>query len=125
MLPVVDEAYLQGKGYSHVVSIEAVMICVVVHDYPLPAGLDRASADLLVRLPGSWPDGTPDMFWLDPAVRRLSDGNYPVAAEIFETHAGRTWQRFSRHVQSGAWRPSDELAAWMSVIANELAKAGQ
>jgi hypothetical protein len=122
MLPEADEAYLRGKGWSFEVSVEAGMLCVVIQDYVLPLGFDRASTDLLVRLPGSWPDGTPDMFWVDPEIRRKADGAYPEAAASFETYLGRKWQRFSRHVQSGAWRPSDGLGVWMAVIAEELAK---
>jgi hypothetical protein len=125
MLPPADEAYLESKGHSHEVVVDDGMVCVVVKDFPLPAGLSAACADLLVRLPGTWPDGQPDMFWVDPAVRRTSDGCEPPQAESREQHLGRTWQRFSRHLAPGAWRPSDNLETWMTVVRHELKKAAE
>ena len=47
MLPEADEAYLRSKGWSFEASVEAGMLCVVIHDYTLPVGFDRASTDLL------------------------------------------------------------------------------
>lgn len=125
MLPPADEQYLEVKGYDHEVNLEGGMVCVVVKDYPLPSGLSAQTADLLIRLPGSWPDGSPDMFWIEPAVRRTSDGCEPPQASSREPYLGRTWQRFSRHLGPGAWRPSDNLGTWMTVIRRELEKAAE
>ena len=124
-LPIADKSYLASKGHEHEVAFDGGMVCVVVKNYPLPAGLSADRADLLVRLPSSWPDGQPDMFWIDPAVRRTSDGLEPPAAASRESYLGRTWQRFSRHLGPGAWRPSDNLETWLTVVRQELTKAAE
>jgi hypothetical protein len=38
-----------------------------------------------------------------------------------ETYLGRTWQRFSRHLEAGAWRAgTDSLKSFLSLIISEL-----
>lgn len=76
---------------------------LIVHGYPLPSGLTPAVADLLVKLPPAFPDAAPDMFWLSPHIRTPA-GGVPQGTSI-ETLLGAPWQRFSWHLNPGAWRP--------------------
>jgi hypothetical protein len=120
MLPPHDIAHLEGLDLEYDVKLEAGVICVVLNAYPVPAGFNRGTADLLIRLPGSWPDGQPDMFWVAPEL--TVDGKLPAATGHFETHLGRKWQRWSRHLHGG-WQAGDDLATWLRIVARELSKA--
>jgi Prokaryotic E2 family E len=119
-LPPADEQLLRLLGYPYEVTLEGGMICLVIRGYELPAGLEPSSVDLLVRLPASWPDGQPDMFWIDPGAKVA--GRYPPATEHFQPFLDRNWQRWSRHLTNG-WHPGDDLSTWLRVIRHELVKA--
>jgi hypothetical protein len=59
-----------------------------------------------------------DMFYVDPPLRLRSTSAYPAAADAFETHADRKWQRFSRHF---AWKAGvDDIRTMLGIIAAEL-----
>ena len=124
-LPQSELEFLDHRGLSYVVSEEASMTCVVLPAFPLPPGLNHAAADLLVRLSIGFPDVPPDMWWLSPAVHRL-DGRPIPATEHVETHVGRSWQRWSRHLNAGQWRSgTDGLENYIAMIRRELEKCAQ
>ena len=102
------------------------MTCVVLTEFVLLAGFDRAHSDLLIRLSPGYPDIPPDMWWFDPPVRR-ADGQGIPATEAFEQYLGRTWQRWSRHFAPGQWRSGvDGLRGFIALIRKELQRsAGQ
>ena len=78
---------------------------------------------LLLRLPPGFPDATPDMFWVDPPLHTKEGATIP-GTESIEQHAGRSWQRWSRHIQ-GQWRPGiDNLATYMFYVRRCLREAG-
>lgn len=121
MLRPADEATLNDLGLPNRVSVEAGFTCVEVLDYPVGTGLSPARATLLLRLPPGFPDATPDMFWLDPPV--TSNGAIIPGTEVREAHLGRSWQRWSRHIQ-GQWRPGvDNLATYLAYIRRCLDQA--
>ena len=121
MLVSSDDEYLRKKGLNFDVGVDQGLICVVIQDYSLPAGYDRVSTDLLLRLPAGFPDAQPDMFWCDPPIRVAATGEYPQAADLMESYLGRTWQRFSRHLAGGVWRPGvDNLGSYLALISSEL-----
>ena len=121
-LPDSDAGYLTDRGLPHQVTVEGKMICLVFPAWPLPPGYDRASADLLVRLPAGYPDVPPDMWWFDPAIR-LADGRTAQATEATERHLGRTWQRWSRHFPPGQWKSGvDSLQSFLALIRRELTR---
>lgn len=98
------------------------MICVTIPQYRLPDGYAPACVDLLLRLPPGFPDVPPDMFWTDPVVT-YNDGHPPLATELRESYLGRSWQRFSRHLEPAAWRPGqDSLQSYITLIHNDLAR---
>jgi hypothetical protein len=72
-------------------------------DYPLNDGYEPAAATLLVKLPPTFPDAAPDMFWLFPAVKTAA-GAAPQGTSALAM-LGQEWQQFSWHLQPGAWIP--------------------
>lgn len=123
MLPPVDTEFLQERAPDHTVVSDAGMTCVVIPDFPLPPGYDRSSSDLLLRLAAGYPDVRPDMWWFHPPVRRTDGATIP-ATESHETHLGRVWQRWSRHLQDGQWRSGiDSLRSYIALVQKELRAA--
>ena len=99
------------------------MTCVVVPKWPLPHGLDHAEADLLVRLSPGYPDVPPDMWWFSPAVH-LANGGLLPATDVVETYLGRTWQRWSRHFNSGQWQSGvDGLESFLALVRQDLRRS--
>jgi hypothetical protein len=120
VLPDRDVAHLVDKRLNYDLIEDGGMLCVLLPDYPLPEGYEPRATTLLLRLPPGYPDAAPDMYWCDPPVRLAAGGVLP-AADSFESYLGRSWQRFSRHLQSGAWRAgSDGLASYLSLIRADM-----
>jgi hypothetical protein len=121
-LPEADTTYLADRKLPHSIALEGGMTCIVFPQWRLPAGYDRTSADLLLRLPPGYPDVPPDMWWFDPVVR-LSNGQVIQAADAMELHLGRTWQRWSRHFANGQWKSGvDCLESYVALIQRELSR---
>lgn len=124
MLLAEDAAYLAAKHLEFETLEEAGHVCVVIREVRLPPGFDHETTDILIRLPAGYPDAAPDMFWCDPPVHR-ADGTSVPASELMEPHLGRSWQRFSRHLTPGTWRPGvDRLASFLALIMEDLRRTG-
>jgi hypothetical protein len=124
MLPAEDRAYLDGKGLRYETFPERDVLNLIIHDFELPRGYQPRLVDLLLRLPIGWPDAQPDMYWCDPEVLLEATANRPAAADVFEVYLNRRWQRFSRHLAAGQWRPGiDTLETYLTLIRVELAGA--
>jgi hypothetical protein len=114
---------LRSEGLTIEVTYDAGWIHVVLRDYQLPrvGAFTRTTADILVKLPLSYPNGQPDMFWtsVDLALR---GGSAPQSAEAIETALGREWRRWSWHPKT--WNPArDNLRTYIAFINARLAKA--
>jgi hypothetical protein len=124
-LPALDLTYLGDRMKNHSIATEANMTCVVLAGFEVPTGYDRNSSDLLLRLNPGYPDVQPDMWWFDPPLRR-ADGKPIQAADVFESHLGRKWQRWSRHFAAGQWRSGvDTLESLVALIRRELIRCVQ
>lgn len=124
-LPEFDQEFLDRRGFDYEVVEAATMTFVVLKDWPLPPGLNVGSADLLIRIQAGYPDLPPDMWWFAPAVTR-ADGTEIPATSVTERHLGRSWQRWSRHFNSGQWRSGvDGLESYVALIELEVARASQ
>jgi hypothetical protein len=123
-LPDDDERYLTEKGFGWTLLSDNAGACLVLRNYPIDAGrYEIAQTDIMVRIPAQYPMAALDMFYADPAVK-LRGAGYPQAAEAFEQHCGRNWQRFSRHLAT-PWRIGvDGIASFLAIIARELAPDG-
>lgn len=93
------------------------LIYLIVKDYPLPVGYNKKHTRLLLKIPLSYPNGNPDMFWVDPDLR-LSSGASQANATI-ENVLGESWLRFSWHPQK--WNPVlDNLNTFMEFVNRRL-----
>ncbi len=112
---------LREAGY-HVETVEADgFVNLVFSSYALPASLSKPSADVLIKIPLSYPNGRPDMFWTDVDVL-LKDGRVPRSAEAIESALGRQWRRFSWHPKS--WNPGlENLLTYLEFVNDRLRRA--
>jgi Prokaryotic E2 family E len=126
MLPARDVAYLRDCGQHYDVLPDGGFVCLVLRGYQLPPGYTPATTDVLIRIPPGFPDAAPDMWWCSPPVRLAATGEYPIAADAMEPMLGRTWQRISRHIPPGVWRPGhDSLATYLSLIRADFARGSE
>lgn len=89
--------------YSLDVVEDSEFINLIFKDFPLAEGFSTPSSDLLLRVPKSYPDAGPDMFYTDTAVT-LSSGELAKNTDSIEPFVGRNWRRFSWHRQQ-PWNP--------------------
>jgi len=121
MLSEGDEAYLREWDLDYEVIEEGQMFSLIIRGFRLPEGYEPALVDLLLRLPGGFPDAAPDMFWTHPVVGYAGGGAPPAAGDRLD-YNGRTWQRWSRHL-AVAWRPGiDSLQTYLRLIRTDLEK---
>lgn len=87
-----------------------------------PKKFNKQESSLLIEIPQSYPNGKPDMFWLDEDVR-LSDGSIPKSAEETKNHFGdKNWRRFSWHLSK--WDPTkDSLFTYIGFVDQRLSQA--
>jgi len=122
-LPESDEDYLRAKEYEHELVPVGSEGCLIIKNYPVSDQLfNRSSVDLMIRIPAQYNNAALDMFYCDPELRLKESGAYPQAAEVFEEHAGRRWQRFSRHFPPSApWQAGiDGLPKLLTFVQREL-----
>lgn len=114
-------AHLKDLGYNPEIHIEGQRIYIVFRDFPFGPAYSPARGDLLLYTSIVYPNAGFDMFWTDPNVK-LANGGVPQAAEVMESYMGRTWRRFSWHLNRG-WNPArDSLRSWLSYVEARLAK---
>ena len=88
-------------------------------------GFTPEVTDLMIRIPAQYPMTPLDMWYCDPPIRIAATGQFAHASEVMEVHLGRTWQRFSRHL-NGGWRPGvDSLRSYLTLIQRELQGTGR
>ena len=93
---------------------------LIFKDFVLGSGFNMPSADLLIRVPLSYPDSGPDMFWTDPRLL-LANGQEPQAANAREQYLGREWRRFSWH--HSRWDSvRDNLFTYLEFVRHRLAQ---
>ena len=120
MLPPDDLAYLATRFPNFREATEGQMLCVVITDFPVAAGLRPERSDLLLRLAPGYPDIAPDMWWFAPAIIRLDGAEIPQT-QAQESYLGQTWQRWSRHLDPSQWRPGvDGLQTYLALVTGEL-----
>ena len=93
----------KGDGFIH----------FIIQTYPLPEGYNKKLTALLVKVPVSYPNGNPDMFWMD-ADLTLADGRGPKST-LKENIFGKDWLRFSYH--PAKWNPGrDNLETYLGFV---------
>lgn len=118
-----DQEFLDSTGLAYTVSVDAGFANIIITEFSTAPGLTPEKVDLLLRLPFGFPDAAPDMFWLAPTVSAVGGAQVP-GAEVAETYAERSWQRWSRHIAQ-QWRPGiDNLETYLAYVRRCLRQAG-
>jgi hypothetical protein len=121
-LPPEDASFLERAGIENRTFEEAGTLNVELLNFPFPPGLNSERGSVLFRLAPSYPDTPPDMWWVIPHLN--AGGQAIPATEILEVHDGRTWQRWSRHLDAGTWKSGiDGLESYVRLLRTELAAA--
>ena len=122
-LPEDDEKFLEELGLPWKLHPDGGSAgLLIVDQFQVDSGgLGPSPIQLLIRIPAQYPLAKLDMWYCSPEVRIVSTGNYPPQAEVFETFLGVRWQRFSRHLNDGSWKPGvDGLRTFFRFILKEL-----
>ncbi|MFA5015532.1 MAG: E2/UBC family protein [Actinomycetota bacterium] len=125
MLPaqLVDEvkALCEGGLTANLIESDG-MANVEIINYPVPSKhFNKTSIGLLLRLSLSYPNGKPDMFWVDEDFV-LKDGKVPNGAKEIEIWLGRRRRRFSWHLKTN-WNPgTDNLLTYLEFVNSRLTK---
>jgi hypothetical protein len=118
VLPERDTAYLAEHWPDHRLEHTSGQVAVVLHGFQLPASFEPHRIELLLLIPFGYPDTQLDMFWVNPSVTLRGAAPQATGAEA---HLGRQWQRFSRHLPQGAWRPGvDGLQSYLALLQTML-----
>lgn len=119
-LPEEDEEYLRQKGFDWELIPVGDEGCLILRNYPVSNALyDRPTTHVMIRIPAQYNNAALDMFYCEPHLK-LSGGAYPQAADHFEDHIGRKWQRFSRHFPT-PWRAGvDGVPTLLTFVQREL-----
>lgn len=114
---------LREQGYSVEVCEAEGYFQIVFHNFNLPSSYTKPSTELLIKLPMSYPNGRPDMFWTDVDLG-LNGKKLPDQANVIETIMGKQWRRFSWHPQN--WNPGcDNLTTYLEFVNCGLGKASK
>ena len=114
--------HVESLGLKYEIEVkENAEIHIIFQDYKIPSNIwDRETTDLLIITHSTYPNAKIDMFWVDPPLK-LKNGEQCKAANVFEKKVGRTWQRFSWHLQS--WNPGkDNLITYLEDVNQRLRK---
>lgn len=102
-LPSADRRFLEAHGLAYEILNDAGVGAVVIKDFPLPPGkFNHDKVDVMIQLPAGYPDASVDMFYTLPWIRLKATNSYAACADVPQTFAGSSWQRWSRHAD---WRP--------------------
>jgi hypothetical protein len=77
---------------------------LLISGYSIPAGYNRETADLALRIPPSYPDDQIDMVYFSPALALTSGKAIRQLSAV--TIDGKSYQQWSRHrTAANPWRP--------------------
>ena len=120
LIPKGDEDFLAEKGFNYELVQAGTEVHLILNNWPFPISYMPRSASILVRILPGYPLTPIDMFYTVPDVRLAGNGAWPQAAEQHEAHGGRTWQRWSRHIN---WRSGvDTIRSFIAAITVEINK---
>lgn len=121
-LPTLDYDYLQDKEINYSCELVNGKVHLKIQNYEMPQHYTTRFVELLIIIPPGYPNAQLDMFYTSPDVKLLN-GNWPLKADHHENFNGISWQRWSRHLNTG-WRVGvDSLKTFLRGIEKEIAKA--
>jgi len=114
---------LAQNGYSIELIEDGGFENIVIKNYAVPPIYNKQNITLLLRFPISYPNGKPDMFWVDEDLL-LKDGRTPNRADQIEKYLGISWRRFSWHLTK--WDPaSGNLKMYLEFVNLGLNRAAE
>ncbi|WP_166211889.1 E2/UBC family protein [Cognatiluteimonas telluris] len=124
-LPSRDQAFLDDRGYDWELLSESAGGYLIVRNFDVTGGgFAPSPVTLMIRIPPQFPMTPLDMWYCNPPIRIAESGHFAPASEVMESHVGKNWQRFSRHL-NGGWRPGvDGLRSFFVLIQRELQGLG-
>lgn len=94
---------------------------VLIHDVETSELYSAPTTLVLIRVPRSYPDAGPDMFFT-PLALTLENGCEPTSASGRVEAAGRTWRQFSWH--HNRWNGNKEnLRSYLTFVRKRFATA--
>lgn len=124
-LPEFDNEYLVEKGYQFDEIIDNGINGLIIKNWILPEGkYNYQVSDLLIIIPGSYPDIGLDMWYFNPSIL-LTPSNRPARqTEANINFNGINWQRWSRHFPANEWRSGiDGIHTYLKRIETALETA--
>ena len=109
---------LKSQGHVIETKCENNQICIIFKNYKISSNIwNRDQVDLLVIAQPTYPNAKMDMFWVDPHLSLNS--NKTIQAAQPDNQCGKTWQRFSWHVND--WKPvHDSIITYLRVVDHRL-----
>jgi hypothetical protein len=125
-LPRRDVAFLNERGFKWDLTPGGDGAYLVIEGFDVSGGgFSPPDTSLMIRIPAQYPMTPLDMWYCDPPIRLTASGQFAPASEVIEPHIGRSWQRFSRHL-NGVWQPGvDSLRSFFTLIQRELQGIGK
>jgi hypothetical protein len=119
-LPARDRQYLSDRGLMWEEVVDGANKGIILQNFNLPAErFNVPTANILIVLPGLYPDAPPDMFYSSPQLKLAATGALPRATEATLSFQGQSWQRWSRH--NTEWRPGiDGISTMLKRVEHAL-----
>jgi Prokaryotic E2 family E len=119
-LPERDRQYLSDRGLMWEEVVDGANKGIIFLNFNLPAErFNVPTANILIVLPGLYPDAPPDMFYSSPQLKLAATGALPRATEVTFSFHGQSWQRWSRH--NNEWRPGiDGISTMLKRVEHAL-----
>jgi hypothetical protein len=115
-LPEADESYMTGLGLNWEALLDGATRWLIIHDWKVPAGYNRALVTLALLIPNNYSDSPLDMVYFKEPLAR-TDGR-AIGALASQVIAGVPWQRWSRHrTTANPWRIGiDDIASHLAMV---------
>lgn len=122
-LQPVDESFLNRVYCAWEAVRDGANQWLLIHNYPVPAGYNRARVTLALQVPANYPAAQIDMFFVNEPLALLN-GVELAATQHHELILGKNFQRWSRH-RAGAtqWKPmTDNVITHLALVDDCLAR---
>jgi hypothetical protein len=118
-LPAEDQQFLNQQGLPWETLLTPEGHCLLIHDFPIPAGYNVAKAKMILKIPPTYPASQIDMAYFSPTLS-LTSGKQIRALTPCQLDR-QPYQQWSRHRQAGEWTPGvDNCAMHIHLVKNWL-----
>lgn len=118
-LPAEDQQFLNQQGLLWETLLTSQGHCLLIHDFPVPAGYNVEKAMVILKIPPTYPATQIDMAYFYPALALKSSKQIKALTPCQIDN--RVFQQWSRHRQAGEWTPGvDNCATHIHLVKNWL-----